>query len=134
MVLKTLMLKRNIDQKKEALCKLREHDAEFTRREVELEAAIAEVETEEQEQAVSAEVDKFETEKTDHDTAIATLSAEIAALEAELAEIEKKAPDLRDGQKKQIERNEIKMDIDIRNIPMNKRAFDAMNADRKSVV
>ena len=131
MVLKTLMLKRNIDQKKEALCKLREHDAEFTRREVELEAAIAEVETEEQEQAVSAEVDKFETEKTDHDTAIATLSAEIAALEAELAEIEKKAPDLRDGQKKQIERNEIKMDIDIRNIPMNKRAFDAMNAENR---
>ena len=56
MALKTLMLRRSINNKKADLATLRAKDAEFQTRKAELEAAIAEAETQEQMDAVAAEV------------------------------------------------------------------------------
>lgn len=135
MALKTLMLKRSIDQKKEALAALRAKNAEFSAREAELEAAINEVETDEQEQAVAGEVDRFEQEKNEHEEALSELSQEIEDLEAQLAEIESSTPDLSGSKEKTTERTDTKMNINIRSLPMSKRAFDAMPMDeRRSMV
>ena len=135
MALKALMLRHSIDQKTETLEALRARDAEFSMRESELEAAINEVETEEQEQAVSAEVEKFEQEKAEHEKTLFELSKEIEDLEAQLAEIEADAPDLREKPETKIERTDRKMDINIRSLPMNKRAFDAFSMEeRRSMV
>ena len=57
MALKTIMLRRSIEKKQAELEALRQKDAEFSTREAELEAAINEAETSEQEQAVTEEVD-----------------------------------------------------------------------------
>ena len=61
-MLKALMLRRSIDAKKAELAALEEKDAEFVTREAALEAAINEVEpgNQEQEAAVTAEIEKFE--------------------------------------------------------------------------
>lgn len=135
MALKALMLRHSIDQKTETLEALRAKNAEFSMRESELEAAINEVETEEQEQAVSAEVEKFEQEKAEHEKNLSELSKEIENLEAQLAAIEADAPDLREKQETKIERTDRKMDINIRSLPMNKRAFDAFSMEeRRSMV
>lgn len=52
MALKTIMLRRSIDLKKALLEELREKDADFLTREAELEAAIAEAGTEDEQAAV----------------------------------------------------------------------------------
>ena len=63
MAIKTMMLRRSIEKKKEELEQLRAKDADFSVRESELETAISEAETEEQETAVAEEVDKYDAEK-----------------------------------------------------------------------
>ena len=92
MALKALMLRRSIDTRKKDLEVLRAKDAEFTTRETELKAAIAEAETQEQQDAVAQEVETFEQEKTAHETAKSDLENEINNLERELADEEAKAP------------------------------------------
>ena len=135
MALKALMLRHSIDQKTETLEALRAKNAEFSVRESELEAAINEVETEEQEQAVSAEVEQFKQEKAEHEKILSERSKEIEDLEAQLAEIEADAPALREKPETKIERTDRKMDINIRSLPMNKRAFDAFSMEeRRSMV
>ena len=57
MALKTIMLRRSIDLKKAQLEELREKDADFLTREAELEAAIAEAGTEDEQAAVGAVAD-----------------------------------------------------------------------------
>lgn len=93
-MLKALMLKRQIDSKKVELAALLEKDAGFQTREAELEAAIAEVEpgNTEQEAAVNAEIEAYESEKAEHDQAKKTLSTDIASLENELEELERNQP------------------------------------------
>ena len=68
-MLKTLMLKRSLDAKRAELERLMEKDKDFQAREAELEQAINEVEpgNSEQETAVNDEIEKFDTEKTEHD-------------------------------------------------------------------
>ena len=56
MALKILMLRRSIDRKKEELEALRQKDAEFQTREAQLEEAIDEAETQEEQDSVAAEV------------------------------------------------------------------------------
>lgn len=63
MALKALMIKRNIEQKKEQLRALEEKDAEFKTREAELEKSIEEAVSDDEQSAVAEEVDKFDTEK-----------------------------------------------------------------------
>lgn len=135
MALKVLMLKRSIDKKKEELELLRSKDLEFKTREAELETAINEAETPEQEQAVSEEIEKFETEKNDHEEAKSTLSSEIEGLEADLSKLEETAPDFKETTSRQKERTAQNMNgINIRKLPMNQRAFDALSMEqRKSI-
>ena len=90
MALKALMLRRKIDLAQKALDELRKKDADFATREAELEASIAEVQTEEERTAVDEAVTAFEAEKAEHDAAVGKLEEEIRGLEAELAETEAK--------------------------------------------
>lgn len=90
MALKALMLKRQIELAQKSLAALREKDAEFVKREAELEASIAEVQTDEERAAVDEAVTAFETEKAEHTDAVGKLEEEIRGLETELSEIEAK--------------------------------------------
>ena len=128
-MLKALMLKRQIDSKKAELAALLEKDAGFQTREAELEAAIAEVEpgNTEQEAAGNAEIEAYE-----------TLSTDIASLENELEELERNqpAPPTPENPKKEPDmRGERRMEkIDIRALPMNQRAFDALPMERRQAI
>ena len=90
MALKALMLKRQIELAQKSLAALREKDAEFVKREADLEASIAEVQTDEERAAVDEAVTVFETEKAEHTDAVGKLEEEIRGLETELSEIEAK--------------------------------------------
>lgn len=94
MALKTLILRKKIDERTKALELLREKDADFTKREEELEAAVEEVNSDdpdfaEAEAAVEEEAAKFEEEKAEHEDAKARLEEEIRELESQLDEAEK---------------------------------------------
>ena len=135
MALKTMMLRRSIDKKRAELEELRKKDAEFQTREEELETAINEAETNEQEQVVSEEVEKYESEKKLHEEAKNVLSSEIEGLEAELEAAEAEAPTRRKPDFTHIERKEKTMpDINIRSLPMNKRAFDALPMEQRKTI
>lgn len=136
MALKTMMLRRSIDKKKAELDALRAKDAEYQKREAELETAIEETENEEQEQAVTEEVDKFDADKQAHEEAKAALAGEIEGLEAELEKAESEAPVRSKPVAKHVERVENHMnEINIRALPMSKRAFEALTMEqRKSIV
>ena len=67
MALKALMLRKKINDKKAALDSLRAKDAEFEKRELELESSIAEAQTEEEKTTVEAAVGDFEAEKAQHE-------------------------------------------------------------------
>lgn len=90
MALKALMLKRKIDLCKQALEALRAKDADFKKREEELEASIAEVQTDDERTAVEEAVTAFETDKAAHDEAVGNLEEELRGLETELSEEENK--------------------------------------------
>lgn len=134
-MLKTLMLKRSIDLKRAELEKLRERDAEFQTREAELEQAIAEAQTEDEQSAVTEEIDKYESAKAEHDQTVNTLSAEIEQLEADLAAAEADAP-TREAKTKIIERtdNKVQTTINIRALPMSRRAFDALPEEMRTSI
>ena len=136
-MLKALMLRRSIDAKKAELAALETKTGEFATREAELEAAINEVEpgNAEQEAAVTAEIEAFEAEKAAHDEAKQTLSADIEQLEGELEEIERSAPAPKTKEPHQKARGETKMEtINIRSLPMSRRAFDALSQERRSAI
>ena len=69
MALRTLLLKKELDQKRKALRALLEKDAEFVTRSAEIEAAIGEAETEEEKAAVKDAIDAFEAETAAHEAA-----------------------------------------------------------------
>ena len=135
MALKVIMMRREIERKKAELEALREKDAEFETREVELETAINEAETDEQRTAVSEEVNAFDADKTAHEEAIETLSSEIENLENELAEAERNAPK---PEKEKIERSNkpvmLTNTINIRSLPMNQRAFEALPMEQRTAI
>lgn len=138
MALKQIMLSRKIEQKKQELAALREKDADFQTREDALTQAIEEAQTEEEQKTVEEEVEKFDTEKTAHDEAKGKIEAEIGDLEAELeaAEVDPPAPAERhDNKEKKVRTSVMRTDVNIRSLPMSKRAFDALPADlRESIV
>ena len=138
-MLKVLMLRRSIDAKKAELAELERKDADFEIREAELEAAINEVEpgNAEQESAVNEEIEAFEKEKMESDVEKQKLSADIEGLEAELEEIERSAPKPHKPEEKRNEntRGEVKMEtINIRALPMSRRAFDALPVEQRNSI
>lgn len=136
MALKTIMLRRSIEKKQAELEALRQKDAEFSKRETELETAINEAETSEQEQAVTEEVDTFDADKTAHEAKKAALAGEIEGLEAELSEAEAAAPTRSKENHLTKERTERKMEtnINIRALPMSRRAFDALPMEQRGEI
>ena len=137
MALKQIMLSRKIEQKKEELRSLMEKDSAFQTREAELEQAIAEVATEEEQKAVEEEVDAFDSEKTAHEEAKDALKNEISGLEEELAayEVDPPAPERHDNKEKKVRTSRMKVDANIRSLPMSKRAFDALGMEmRESII
>ena len=139
MALRQIMLRMQIDKKKSDLEALRNKDAEFATREKELETAIGEANTEEEQKAVEEAVNQYDQEKTAHDNAKAQLETEIGELETELAasEAEPPAPDGRAAGKPQKVRGNVRMnraDINIRSLPMNRRAFDALPNDMREEI
>lgn len=93
-MLKVLLLRKKIDNAKKALEALRAKDAEFDKRQEELETAIEEAaaaegdEAAEAQKAVEEEAEKFDADKKEHEDAKKTLSDEIAEMENDLAEAE----------------------------------------------
>lgn len=138
MALKTLMLRRSIDKKKAELEQLRARDTEFETREAELETAIGEAESEEQEKAVSEEIDKFDAEKSEHEAAKTALSSEIEGLEADLEAAEAASPTRSKSapnKPKERAKTDMNINVNIRSLPMNQRAFDALPMEqRRSIV
>lgn len=138
MALKTIMLRKSIDKKKAELEALREKDAEFQTREAELEAAIGEAQTDEEQAAVSEQVEAYDTEHNAHEAAKDGLTREIEALENELAEEERKqkVPAPAAGTKPEERREATHMNkINIRALPTGQRAFDALPLEmRNSIV
>lgn len=90
MALKVLLLRKKIESKKKELEALQAKDGDFTTREAELEAAIAEAETAEDQTAVEELTDAYEADKAAHDAAKESLENEISELEDDLAEEERK--------------------------------------------
>lgn len=128
-MLKILMLKRSLDKKNEELEALRAKDEEFSAREAELEQAIAEAKTQEEETAVTEEVEKYDAEKQAHEDAKAALSQEIEGLENDLAALEEQKPEpQRSAPKFENERMNKSMTttVNIRTLPMSRRVFDSL--------
>lgn len=121
MALKRLMLKKSIDDKRAELKKLENLDADFEAREKELEVAISEITIEEERDAVSAEIDKFDADKTDHEEKKSKLNEEIRNLEAELASME-------EAEEAPIEKEERK-----ETVSMETRNFKGMNAQERDM-
>ena len=127
-MLKAIMLQRSIEKKRNELEELRAKDETFATREAEIEEAIQEAQTDEEEQAVSEEVEKYDAEKQAHEDAKADLAREIEGLENDLATLEanKPAPE-RSENKIHEERMTTNMtEINIRKLPMSQRAFEAL--------
>lgn len=138
MALKQIMLRHKIDQKKKELEELRSKDSDFEKRESEIGSSIEEAKTEEEQKIVEEEIEKFDTEKSEHDEAKAKLESEIRDLEAELAEseIDPPEPDQRNNNPvKKVRTHMIKSELNIRSLPMSKRAFDALPMEtRESII
>ena len=138
MALRQIMLGRKIEQKRSELEALRAKDADFEKREAELEQAIEEAQTEEEQAAVEEEVTKFDSDKAAHEEAKTNLETEIDGLEAELeaSETEPPAPETRNAfkEKKERTRTGMRVDVNIRALPMSKRAFDALPMETREEI
>ena len=139
MALKAIMLRKSIEKKKADLEALRARDEEFATREAELSEAINEAQTEEEEAAVTEQIDAFDAEHNAHEAAKDGLTREIEALENELAEEERKqtVPAPAAGQKPEERREVIPMPnttINIRSLPMNQRAFEALPLEQRNSI
>lgn len=138
MALKAIMLRKSIEKKKAELEALRERDAEFQTREAELEAAIGEAQTQEEEAAVSEQVEAFDAEHNAHEAAKDGLTREIEALENELAEEERKQkvpPTTAAVEKTEERRDATHMNkINIRSLPVGQRAFEALPVEQRNSI
>lgn len=141
MALKILMLRSKMDRLNKELEALREKDAEFAAREAELEQAVNEAATEEEEKVVADNVEQFEGEKQAHDERKSALEQEINEIEGQIKEIEANAPTRGNNpaaspESKHNERGERnKMNIaNIRSLPKSQRVFDALSGEQRQAI
>lgn len=85
MALKVLMLRKKLDEANKSLKTLRDKEAEFEKREAELETAIGEAQTEEEQKTVEEAVEAFESERQGHKESVDALTAQIAQIEEDIA-------------------------------------------------
>lgn len=132
MALKAIMLRREIERREAELEALREKDEAFQTRESELETAIAEVETDEQRDAMTAEIETFETERSAHTEAVTALETKIQELRGQLEAEEARTPPAqqRTAAPETAEKEERSITtmntINIRSLPKTQRAFEAL--------
>ena len=141
MALKILMLRSKMDRLNKELETLREKDAEFAAREAELEQAVNEAATEEEEKVVAENVEQFEAEKQAHDERKNAIEQEIGEIEGQIKEIEANAPTrgnnpVANPESKHNERGETKkMNIaNIRSLPKSQRVFDALSGEQRQAI
>ena len=141
MALKILMLRSKMERLNKELEALREKDAEFATREAELEQAVTEAATEEEEKVVADNVEQFEGEKQAHDERKNALEQEISEIEGQIKEIEANAPTrgrnpAASPESKHNERGETnKMNIaNIRSLPKSQRVFDALSGEQRQAI
>lgn len=140
MALRSIMLRREIERKEAELAALHEHDAEIQTREAELEAAIAEVETDEQRDAMNAEIETFETERSAHTDAVAALETKLEELRGQLEAEEAKAPPAAENRTAdkaadtEERRTPTMNNINIRSLPMSQRALDAFPMEQRQAM
>lgn len=140
MALRSIMLRREIERKEAELAALHEHDAEIQTRETELETAIAEVETDEQRDALSAEIETFETERSAHTDAVAALETKLEELRGQLEAEEAKAPPAAENRTAdkaadtEERRTPTMNNINIRSLPMSQRALDAFPMEQRQAM
>lgn len=133
MALKTILLRSKIDGKKAELEALRAKDADFATREEELLQSIDEAKTAEERNAVEKAVDEFEQDKEARETAKTNLNGEIEELERSLEEAERSVKSTRKHEEHKQTKTEMRgvNKMEIRKLPMNVRAFDALTAEQK---
>lgn len=137
MALKAIMIGRKLELKRSALAELTAKDAEFETRSAEIEKAIGEATTDEEQSAVEEAMTKYTEDLDAHNAEKEKLSAEIEGLEKDLEDAEKDQPEP-EGEpepKKKDERNDFTMNtINIRSLPMNVRAFDALPKEQRDAI
>lgn len=94
MALKTLMLKKKIDETRKKLESAMQKRSELETREAELEESINEAETDEEKAAVEEAVAEFEADKEANDKEVADFEEELEKLETELSETEERTQSL----------------------------------------
>mgnify|MGYP002859598584 CR=1 FL=1 len=141
MALKAIMLRHKIDAKKKELEALRAKDAEFAKREKELETSIGEANTDEEQQAVETEIEKYEKEKAAHDEAKTALENEISNMKTELAAEDAADPEPQDrgitppiNAKERMNRTMIGTNVRIRELPISVRAFDSLPMETREQI
>lgn len=137
MALKAIMIGRKLELKRSALAELTAKDAEFETRSAEIEKAIGEATTDEEQSAVEEAMAKYTEDLDAHNAEKEKLSAEIEGLEKDLEDAEKDQPKHKGEPepKKKDERNDFTMNtINIRSLPMNVRAFDALPKEQRDAI
>ena len=130
MALKVLMRKQKLDRLRATFDELSAKDAEFKTREDELAADIESVTNDEEQNAVDAAIEQYETDKNAHEAEKERLKGEIEELEAEIAADEQNqtpppADESREAHHVQKAR--------VTNMPINKRYRD-MSCDERSAL
>lgn len=137
MALKAIMIAKKLEMKRAAFDELVAKDAEFETRSAEIEKAIGEAKTEDEQKAVEEALEKYTEEEAAHNEEKEKLSAEIKGLEKDLEDAEKDQPEPKGEPepKKKDERNDFTMNtIKIRSLPMNVRAFDALPKEQRDAI
>lgn len=137
MALKAIMIAKKLEMKRAAFDELVTKDAEFETRSAEIEKAIGEAKTEDEQKAVEEALEKYTEEEAAHNEEKEKLSAEIKGLEKDLEDAEKDQPETKGDPepKKKDERNDFTMNtINIRSLPMNVRAFDALPKEQRDAI
>lgn len=137
MALKAIMIAKKLEMKRAAFDELVAKDAELETRSAEIEKAIGEAKTEDEQKAVEEALEKYTEEETAHNEEKEKLSAEIKGLEKDLEDAEKDQPEPKGDPepKKKDERNDFTMNtINIRSLPMNVRAFDALPKEQRDAI
>lgn len=135
MALRALMIAKKLSDKRKALDELNAKFEEFAKREAELEQAINEVSTDEEEATVAEAVSQFEKEKEEAEKAKADLEAEVEKLESDL-KTEEESQELPEGDTKSVD-----LDTDaepsvqergVKNIMTKRNLFSKMNIQERN--
>lgn len=141
MALKALMIRAKLDNALQELATLQAMDETFATRETELTSDISEAKTKEERETVEAAVEAFDTEHSAHEAAKTELQNKISSYQAELESIEAQTPPApaKAAAEPKTERmttamTSIPATLNIRALPMNQRAFDALPMEQRQAI